>query len=363
MSQKINLSDRLGIVAQQGQEPYLSWFIGADCKLFYVNASWPVCEPVEGEYDFEWLKIMRDKVYGRGGQILPNLFSMPGWSDPTQPLIEGWTFNAVGMWKAERMKDRFLQYVDVFCREFPDIKNVVFENETNIYRRWRDPKRPFNPVPRSALDFMELAVKPAAEVAHDNGKRVIAGSPTLRGQDSRDFAEALGHFTEFRAANKPNENEQSLKRVADFLDIHVYHDKGAAGVNVVNDIKKFFMHFERIKKPIKYPIYITETGFNEGECFTELEQFGRAIKGFFGGKVEPYTGEMKQARNYKRVLEFLETDKKKPVDEQQIKQLYAFEMFDPPDRKGDFNGLLKLNPDGSVRPKPAALLLREYWQA
>lgn len=358
MANKVNLSDRLGIVAQQGQEPYLSWFLGAGCRLFRSDPSWALIMPERGRYEWSWFKDMRDKIYNRGGQILAGLFTMPWWADISQTPLGGWTFKAVGMWRNDLMKEGWLEYVDAFCREFPEIKNVAFPTETNIYRIWRDPKRPFSPAPRSATDYMEMVIKPAAEICHNYGKRVIGGSPTLRGQDERDFKEALEHFRQIRESNKPNDNEASLRRVADFLDIHVYHDKGAAGQNVVNDIKRFFSYFKAKGKPIKYPIYITETGFNEGECFSFWERFWRNLRG-----LPEYEPEQRQARNYKRLIEYLEADKKKPAGDQLHKQTYCYEMFDPPDRKGDFNGLTQLNPDGTCRPKPAALLLREYWEA
>lgn len=209
---------------------------------------------------------------------------------------------------------------------------------------------------------MELVVKPATKVFHNHNKKVIAGAPTLRGQDKNDFKEALEHFRQFRAANDKDVG-------ADFLDIHVYHDKGGnAGQNIGKDIDRFFDHFAERLKPIKNRIYITETGVNESSAFTWWKRFWRNLFG-----KENYTGEQNQERNYKEILSYIQADQLR--EDPRLMKVIFFEMFDPPDRKKDFNGLMRVAkatdpkesvftyPTGKVYAKRAALLIREYLEA
>lgn len=364
MMDKINLSNVIGIGGGEGQSPFLDCALDLGFRSFRVDgADWGRANREKGVYNLEHFRQVVEKVYSRGGEVFPAMFSIPAWTDPTQPKVDGWIgFDAIAGFKPELHSSLMLNYFDYFCRLFPNplCKTVLIPTETNIARVWRDLENPRKP--RSAADYMELVIKPATKIFHFHNKKVVAGAPTLRGQDSRDFAEALEHFRQFREANDKDVN-------ADFLDIHVYHDKGGqAGTNIGKDIDRFFLHFAYKEKPIKHPIFITETGCNESSAFSWFERFWRNLFG-----KENYTGEQNQERNYKALLSYIQSDQMN--DDPDLKKVFFFEMFDPPDRKKDFNGLLRFAnddddpktvftyPAGKVHAKRAALLIREYLEA
>jgi putative glycosyl hydrolase len=309
----MKFAEHIGVNAGQGQEPYLTNLLKLGFRRIGLNADWALLSPEKGVYKYDWLRTAIDTVRSYDGNVLLRIFSLPRWLDPSQPPIPRWEHEAIARMD-DWMVDEWRAHCAWLMAKFDDRHLLGLITETNLSKYWQ----------RKAKDYADMVVTPAAEV-FDGKRTLIVGSPTLQGENNNTFIRALKHFNVIRSRTFG---------AATHLDVHVYR---LLAKDIIDDIDRF----NAMAKP-KHPVWITETGSNERECFTWWEK----VKRFFS-MAEPYTGEMKQEHNYKKLIAYLLT---KPH------YVYLYRGWDTSEQQADKDGLLR--PDGT--PKRAAVLLSEY---
>lgn len=312
-----NSRDKIGIVLGQGQ--WRKWFIDNRFPHYRVSALWgSIVHEGDG-----YLKPVLEDIKSLGGTVLLDLFAIPASLDTTQPLINRWHFPAIAGMKEDFVApwEDWLYGFILKWENYIDLAGVL--TETNIANTWRDA----DTLEKGTMEqHLELVVKPAKKVLDKFNIPLVAGSPTLRGDDAGTFNESTRHF---KALQKHGEG------VVNHLDFHAYRDTAA---EVISDIEEFFRRVEPKKK-----LFITEGfGFNGKECFSFGEKIANFFKYFKTNR--GYTPDQKQLRNYKKFLPWL-------IYKQEIKRAYFFGAY-----TGYGDSLL--NVDGS--PRPAAEHIREF---
>jgi len=311
--------DKIGINIGQGH--YVDWFLDNGFKHFKVDGLWAQVE----QDGYLWLEDTLRKIKDAGGATLLGLYAIPARLDPSQQLIRGWSFPSISIWKPQFTQEWQLYVSTILERYAPLIDLVYVGVETNIRGLWRQPDDMGN---RSARDFLSYVVDPVEPIIKAAGKKLVSGSPTLRGDNRTTYREAIKHFLDFK---------HHSHGIIDHLDFHAYRD---IADDLIDDIEETLTYVNQSSK-----VMITETGFDEKECFHWWERLGRRLSG-----KAPYTGEQKQERNYKVFMEWLKK-------EDRVRRVYLFRSHDPVSGMTyGKSGLL--HPDGT--PKPAALLIRRY---
>lgn len=360
---KINLSHRIGINSAQGQQPYLDWWIAANCRQFILNGQWAAVNKAKNVFDYEYLKAPIDRIISAGRNVILGIFSVPAHLYPNMPKVDRITYEAVPYIDkdgVEPLKD----YVRLIVGAFPEVETFGCFTETNLMGWWRDPAIDFDPkIGQKQRDFilaekyMELVVKPISEVLRELGRKLIVGSPTMQGERQNTWDRAIRHVQTIRG-----KSEGSF----DFFDCHIYREIGS---ETVGDIQRLFRYFAQKGKALKNPLCLSEIGFSEKECFNWWERLWRNLTG-----AEPYTGQMKQARNFKALLDFvqkieleyIERKKTDPNAKPLLKLLMFYRSWDPAKNDTGTNGLLKevlVNGVSTVEAKLSGELVREYLQA
>lgn len=130
--------------------------------------SWSDNEPKKGVYEFARSDKLVKSVYQKEANLLGILSNVPLWasSAQTDPVVNPKHFP----YKKE-YKQRWKQYVEQVVKRYPQIKYFEVWNEPNI--DW------FLNVGANRKFYVEYILKPAAEVIHEHGKKVVAPSFTL----------------------------------------------------------------------------------------------------------------------------------------------------------------------------------------
>ena len=149
------MRDKIGIVVGQGQSA--KWFIDSNFPHYRVNAAWAL-RVHEGD---SYLQPLLYAIKAAGGTVLADVFAIPASLDPTQPVINRWTFPAISI-----MKDEFIQPMkdDLFnflykWGKYVDVVSAA--TETNIANVWRDP---VTLRARGMQDYITKVIVPLKEV-------------------------------------------------------------------------------------------------------------------------------------------------------------------------------------------------------
>jgi hypothetical protein len=347
---KPNLSNKIGICISHWPLEPIEWWLKAGCRHFRIGIEWAVFNPNPGYYVFNVADAAFRMIADAGGKILVHLFMVPSYLYPEYPRILNHPF-AIPIFREEWVIEwvdyvrRFLEWSEQFGDAIEVCGPIVESNLPGWWERERTLQEIKDGKPKqeaSPEDFIMLVLRPVAPLIRFSGKKVIGGTVTLQGERSWTYNRALKYFDHYR-----NRNFGTLNH----MDFHVYRD---VGKDTVSDIKRFIRDAE-----IKHPVWISELGFNEKGGFTFWETFWRKISG-----KDDYTGEMRQERKYKQLLEFLESTK--PEDREfldKIKRIYLYRGH-AGDREPNSDELLN-PPTEQVKewtPKKAGALIREYLQ-
>lgn len=130
--------------------------------------SWSTNEPRLGEYDFSSSDRLVNSVYKKNGNLLGILSNVPIWAS-TAP--ENSVINPKHYPFKTKYQSRWKQYVEKVVERYPEIDYFEIWNEPNI--DW------FLNTEKNHEFYVEHILKPAAEVIHKHGKKVVAPSFTL----------------------------------------------------------------------------------------------------------------------------------------------------------------------------------------
>lgn len=130
--------------------------------------SWSNNEPRKGEYDFGKSDKLVQSVYRKGGNLLGVLSNIPLWAStaPENPVVNPKHFPF-----KKDYKSRWKKYVEKVVERYPEVEYFEIWNEPNI--DW------FLNTDNNHEFYVEYILKPAAEVIHEHGKKVVAPSFTL----------------------------------------------------------------------------------------------------------------------------------------------------------------------------------------
>lgn len=316
----MTMRDKIGIVVGQGQ--YAKWFIDNGFKHFRVNASWATRHDDGDSY----LQPLLYSIKAAGGTVLADVYALPAYLDLTQPLINRWSWPAIAIYKDEfkqQMKEDLFSLLHKWG-DYIDIVGAI--TETNIANVWRDP---ITFKARGMRDYIDKVIIPIKEVCSEFNKPLLAGSPTLRGDNDRTFRESINDFKILQQRSFGHVNH---------LDFHAYRDRSD---QVIGDIEEFL----NIVKP-EHPLWISEgLGFNGKDCFTRTEKLSNWFKYRFKAD-RGYDAQQKQLRCYKQWLQWLK-------GETRIRRVYHYAA-------GGAGGDSLLLPNG--QPSMAAIHMKEALQ-
>lgn len=297
-----HLWDVLGVVARQGQPEPLKRLQDIGFRHYRLDAARHLIEIAPGVYVWDWLDKAVQTIVDSGGKVLLSIYGTPLWEEPTaQPI--GNTEKPYSLpFSRPAFTPRLEKYTNLITDRYKSFApNISFgcQTETNVSNIWN----------MSAEDYVLLVLKPVSEVLWSKGLELIGTGTTLQGERQGLFNKAANHFLTIRKSG-----------LVDYLDVHVYRDKGE---DTVSDIKRFMKEIYFARGVGKYsrwwstPFYITETGFNEEDTRSIWRKLWDSIN------QRPFNPEEHQREKWLPVLEFLESD---PAAEN-IAVAYAYAGF------------------------------------
>ncbi len=239
-------------------------FTGCGARWKRGGPGWYATEPEPGAYDFSaWDDLMAD-AEKHGVEVMPVLAYTPAWASTapegaTDPHHYPPSEDTVEDWRA---------FVETFIDRFPDVTHVEIWNEPNLEHFLRVEEDRRHEV------YVDRILRPAAEVLHAKGVKVVAPSVTTEtwGWNVDENIERTDRWLSY---------ENAWKHV-DYLSVH--YTKGDTEKLEMEDAENLlpyleWVHSEYVSAGKLDGIWNTEEGFTAVEAgdsgFVALEPWER----------------------------------------------------------------------------------------